>query len=306
MTASPAASYESLSAGGCGLLPAGEDGKLLVTGTDAAGLLDGQLSNDIAALDVGSGCRAALLTGKGRMLADVRVVRREDGYLVLTERATLQVLYDRLRVGALGWQAEITKRTLELARVGLIGRGADTVAAAAGYAVPDVALHACTSDAVRTADGLELFAAADDEDQTRNRLIAHGAAEATDDLAEILRVEAGRPRWGHELDEQTMPEEAGIVDEVVSFTKGCYVGQETVARLHWKGKPNRHLRTLELDAPAGEGAPVTAIEDPSRALGTVGTAVLSPARGPLALALLRREAAPGDRVRVDSSLATVI
>ena len=305
MTGSRSATYESLSDGGCGLLPAREDGKLLVSGDDAAGLLDGQLSNDVAALELGAGCRAALLTGKGRMLADVRVLRRADGYLVLTERATLQVLYDRLRVGALGWQAQIAKRTLELARVELIGAGADGVAAAAGFAVPSAALHASTDDAVRTPDGLELFAPADDEEQTRSRLIAHGAAAATAELAEILRVEAGRPRWGNELDEQTMPEEAGIVDDVVSFTKGCYVGQETVARLHWKGKPNRHLRTLELDDPVGEGAPVTAVDDPSRALGTIGSAVLSPVRGPLALALLRREAAPGDRVHVDGSLATV-
>lgn len=306
VSGTPTATYGVITDGGCGLLPRREDGKLLVSGPDAAGLLDGQLSNDIGGLAVGQGCRAALLTGKGRMLADVRVARRDDGYLVLTERATLQVLYDRLRAGALGWQAEIGKRTLELARVELVGPGADAVAAAAGYAVPGPDVHACSSDAVRTPDGLELYVAADDEDQARSRVIAHGAAEADEEVAEILRVEAGRPRWGHELDEQTMPEETGKVDEVVSFTKGCYVGQETVARLHWKGKPNRHLRVLKLNRPARQGATVTAADDAARTLGTVGTAVLSPSQGPLALAMLRREAAPGDVVRVDDSLATVV
>jgi folate-binding protein YgfZ len=289
---SHAADYAAVAAGGCGLLPTRDDGKLLITGPDAAGLLDGQLSNDVAALEIGEGCRAALLTGKGRMLADVRVMRRDDGYLLLTDRTTLQTLYDRLKVGVIGWQAEIVKRTLELARIELIGAGSDTIVDAAGYVVPGPATHACSGDAVRTDDGLEVLVAAADGEQARSRLIAHGARPVDLAVAEIRRVEAARPAWGHELDEQTMPEEAGIVDEAVSFTKGCYVGQETVARLHWKGKPNRHLRKLQLELPASEGTPVTAAGDASRELGKVATAVTSPEQGHIALAMLRRQASP--------------
>ena len=92
-----------------------------------------------------------------------------------------------------------------------------------------------------------------------------------------------------------MPQEAGINERAVSFTKGCYIGQETVARLHYKGKPNRHLRRLVLDRPV-EGGESISLGD--REIGTIGTAVLSPARGPLALAILRREAEPGDEVLV--------
>ena len=95
------ATYETVTREGCGLLPAAEDGKLLLTGSEAAGLLDGQLSNDVAGLAVGSGCEAVLLTPKGRMLAPVRVLHRADGLLLLTERATLQSLWDRLRSGGL-------------------------------------------------------------------------------------------------------------------------------------------------------------------------------------------------------------
>ncbi len=95
-----------------------------------------------------------------------------------------------------------------------------------------------------------------------------------------------------------MPAEAGIVERAVSFTKGCYIGQEPVARLHYKGRPNRHLRGLRLDGPVAAGDPVRLAD---RELGAVGTAVLSPASGRIGLAILRREAEPGDRVTVTTA-----
>jgi folate-binding protein YgfZ len=102
----------------------------------------------------------------------------------------------------------------------------------------------------------------------------------------------------------TIPEEAGINERAVSFTKGCYIGQETVARLHYRGKPNRHLRGLRLERGTAAGDPVRLGE---RELGTVGTAVLSPSRGPIALAILRREAEPGASVEVgDGGAAEVV
>jgi folate-binding protein YgfZ len=94
---------------------------------------------------------------------------------------------------------------------------------------------------------------------------------------------------------RTIPQEAGIDGRAVSFTKGCYIGQETVARLHYKGKPNRHLRGLRLGLPARDGDPIRLGE---REVGVVGTAVLSPTRGPIALAVVRREAEPAARVEV--------
>jgi folate-binding Fe-S cluster repair protein YgfZ len=92
-----------------------------------------------------------------------------------------------------------------------------------------------------------------------------------------------------------MPAEAGIVEQAVSFTKGCYIGQETVARLHYKGKPNRHLRGLRLSAPAPPGA---ALRLGEKEVGTLGSAAVSPALGPVGLAILRREAEPGTTVAV--------
>ena len=112
---------------------------------------------------------------------------------------------------------------------------------------------------------------------------------------EVLRVEAGRPRYGIDIDDTVIPEEAGLNERAVSFTKGCYVGQETVARLHYRGKPNRHLRGLRLSAPAATGDELRRGERP---VGRLGTVVLSPVHGPIGLALVRREAAPGDTLAV--------
>ena len=129
-------------------------------------------------------------------------------------------------------------------------------------------------------------------------LVEAGAAQVSEPAAEILRVESGRPRFGREMSAATIPQEAGIDERAVSFTKGCYIGQETVARLHYKGKPNRHLRGLRLEAPVTRD---DAIALEGRDVGRVGTAVISPAHGPIALAVIRREAAPGALVEVGES-----
>ncbi len=151
--------------------------------------------------------------------------------------------------------------------------------------------------------GVDLLVARDAAGAVLAALAEAGAEPVSEAAAEIARVETGRPRFGHEMTTATMPQEAGINDRAVSFTKGCYIGQETVARLHYRGKPNRHLRGLRLSAPAAEGDPVRLGE---RELGTIGTAVISPARGPIALAILRREAEPGTAVEVGAGTAAEV
>jgi folate-binding protein YgfZ len=293
-----APAYEACTSG-AGLVDRSELGKLLLTGEEARAFLDGQVSNEIAALEAGHGRYAALLTNKGRMLGDLRVIAVDDDLLLLTERVALQALFDQVRRGLIGWQAELHKRTLELALFSLVGPRAEEIARAAGLPMPgpqehDVAARDATA-VVRTDLGLDVLPPADQAEAVRRALLDAGAVEAPEAAAEIVRVEHGRPRYGLDLDDTVMPAEAGIVDRAVSFTKGCYVGQETVARLHWKGKPNRHLRLLRLTAPATSGDVVVA-ED--RDVGRVGTAVVSPRLGPVALAVVRREVAVGDRVLV--------
>jgi folate-binding protein YgfZ len=119
-------------------------------------------------------------------------------------------------------------------------------------------------------------------------------ADAPAELYELLRIEAGYGRFGVDFDNRTLPQEAGLA-RTLSVEKGCYVGQETVARLHYRGKPNRHLRGLRLSAPASQGEELLLGE---RTVGRVGSTALSLKLGPIALALVRREAEPGSIVSV--------
>ncbi len=134
--------------------------------------------------------------------------------------------------------------------------------------------------------GVDVLFDSEHGEAVRTALIAAGATPASESGAEIVRVERGRPRYGVDLDDATIPQEAGLNERAVSFTKGCYVGQETVARLFYRGKPNRHLRGLALSGPAHHGDELRLGE---RVVGTLGSTVRSPRHGDIALALVRRE-----------------
>jgi tRNA-modifying protein YgfZ len=292
----------------CGLVDRSERGKLALTGPQAKAFLHGQVTQDIEGLTPGRGAYAAFLTHKGKMLGDLRVLDTGDELLLDTERSTLQELFNMIRRYKLGMDVELHKRTLERGLLSLIGPDARRVAGAEDLPAEEHA-NAAGSLAgrdvrlVATDTGVDVICAAQDTAAVREALEAAGAVPVAEAAAEVLRVESGRPRWGLELDANVIPQEAGLNERAVSFDKGCYVGQETVARLHYRGKPNRHLRGLRLPAPAEHGAPVTLGE---RAIGQIGTAVVSPRLGPIALALLRREAEPGATVTVAGAPAEVV
>ena len=285
-------------------------GRLALTGPDANTFLQGQLTNDIEALEPGHGCYAAFLTHKGKMLGDLRVLDLGDELLLSCERVALQPLFNMIRRYKLGSDVELHKRTMEMGELSLIGPGARTLAGAPdslGSAEHDSARGEIGGHAVVlvvTDVGLDVFCDAERTEGVRGALLAAGAGEGTEEAAEILRVELGRPRYGLDLDENVIPQEAGLNERAVSFEKGCYVGQETVARLFYRGKPNRHLRGLRLSAPVEAGAEVRLGE---KVVGRVSSPVVSPDFGPIALALVRREAAVGDTVSVgdDGVTATV-
>jgi folate-binding protein YgfZ len=135
----------------------------------------------------------------------------------------------------------------------------------------------------------------------RAELLTRGAVAVSEQAAECRRIERGHPRYGIDLDDSVIPQEAGLNERAVSFTKGCYVGQETVARLFYRGKPNRHLRGLRLTEPADTGAQLRLGD---RSVGTLGSTAVSPSLGPIALALVRREAPPGTIVTVGDGAAS--
>ena len=280
---------------GCGLLDRSERGKLTVGGPDAADYLQGQLTNDIEAIEPGHGCYAALLDRKGHMQADMRVLRLGDGpdLWLDTEPAALAFARRHLETYSIGREVTVEDVGEQRAILSLIGPGTGAVAG-----TPPLPLYECETVTVAgieclatgTEDGIELILPATEAGRLREALLAAGATEVDAAAAEILRVEAGRPRFGADMNSETMPAEAGIVERAVSFTKGCYIGQEPVARLHHRGRPNRHLRGLRLSAPVEAGSELSL---DGKDVGRVGSACVSPALGPIALAIVRREAEPG-------------
>ena len=288
-----------------GLVDRSGRGKLLLEGSETADYLQGQLTNDVESIAPGEGRYAALLDRKGHMRGDMRVLRLDEGrFWVDAEAVALPAIRRHLETYKVGREIEVADATDGWAILTVIGpaagerTGADPVGPEHSHR--EIEFGAARARAVGSAFGVDLLVAADDLVPVRERLAAAGVEEVSEEAAEILRVEAGIPRFGAEMTTETIPQEAGINERAVSFTKGCYIGQETVARLHYKGKPNRHLRGLRLSAPASAGDPIQLAE---REVGRVGTAVLSPARGPIALAVVRREAEPGATVEVGEARA---
>jgi folate-binding protein YgfZ len=215
----------------CGLLDRSARGKLVLRGPEAAAYLQGQLTNDIEVLEIGEGCYAALLDRKGHMQADMRVLAPAAEEIWLdTEAKALSAARRHLEMYKIGREVELEDVTAERAILSLIGPRSAELSAA-----PPLPEHACERLdvgrveclAVGTDLGIDLIAASGDAERLRATLAEAGAPEVGADAVEILRIEAGTPRFGAEMDTTTMPAEAGIVEAAVNFEKGCYIGQET-------------------------------------------------------------------------------
>ncbi|MFP5387750.1 MAG: YgfZ/GcvT domain-containing protein [Thermoleophilia bacterium] len=283
----------------CGVVDRSERGKLLVTGSEAAEYLQGQLTNDIEALEPGEGCYAALLDRKGHMQADMRVLMvSEEKVWLDIEPEGLAAARRHLEMYKVGRDADVHDAGAERAIVSLVGpRSAELAGSSAllEHFHEETTIEGIECPAVGTRLGIDLIPRAEDRERLIAALNEAGAPAVDLAAAEIVRIEGGVPRFGSEMDAVTMPAEAGIVERAVNFEKGCYIGQETVARLHYKGKPNRHLRGLRLSAPAGPGATLSLSD---REVGMLGSSCVSPALGPIGLAIVRREAGPGAELLV--------
>jgi tRNA-modifying protein YgfZ len=283
-----------------GLVDRSDRAKLVVRGSEAAEFLQGQVSNDVEGLRPGEGCYATLLTHKGKLRSDMRILRGDDWLWIDSEAIGLVPIAHTVKTYSLGRDVSWEDVSEERAILSLIGpRSREQLDAA-----PPEAEHSFVEGEhglyVATDLGADVICPAADADGVREAL---GVDAVSPEAAECLRIESGRPRLGLDMDSETMPQEVGINERAVNFEKGCYVGQETVARLHWKGKPNRHLRGLRLSEPVERGDEVQLAD---RAVGRIGSACVSPSFGPIALALLRREAEPGARVTVGGAEAEVV
>jgi len=275
---------------------------LELEGGEAAEFLQGQVTNDVEALEPGEGCYAALLDHKGKLRTDMRVLRlAADRLLVDAEPVARAVLAHNFETYSLGRDLRSKDLTEERRVLSLIGPAARERLDAEPPQRENSFVEGERGLYVATHFGVDLIVA--DGGGADGAPPDDLAPAVSEEVAECVRVEAGRPRLGHDMDATTIPQEAGLNERAVSFSKGCYVGQETVARLHYRGKPNRHLRGLRLSEPAAHGDSITLGE---KQIGTVGSACVSPTLGPIALALVRREAAPGDDVMVGGQTATVV
>jgi folate-binding protein YgfZ len=282
-----------------GLLDRSERGMFVVRGSEAADFLQGQVSNDVEGLAPGQGCYATILNHKGKLRADLRVLRGADYFWIDTEAIGTAVVRHMLQTYTVGRAVEWEEVGPSHSILSLVGPAADGLVDPPPP--PDEHSFVDTGAGlwVRTDLGVDLLCSSDRADELRADLEVE---EVSEEVVECLRIESGRPRLGLDMDAETIPQEAGINERAVDFEKGCYVGQETVARLHYKGKPNRHLRGLVLSEPVERGTDIVLDE---KVVGRIGSTCVSPRLGAIALALVRREAAPGDTVAVGGAEARV-
>jgi len=293
---------------GIGLFAMDDRGLIEVRGTDRIRWLDGMLTADVKSLEKrgdGAGAPALFLTHRGAIVADFHVGRLGDGLLLECRRSEIPRIRAALEKRIIADDVELLDRSARDAVLGVEGaRAVDVLARALGEGVPPAA----DGWAMGTIAGLPVLLASfgwsgerafqlrvgtADLEPVRAALVAAAAALGVDcvegdgALLELLRIEAGIPALGAELDEDVLPPEARL-ERAIAINKGCYVGQEIVARLRSRGQVNHLLVGLRRDG----GEPFvagTALSAAGRATGEITSAVLSPTEGPIALAFVRRE-----------------
>jgi folate-binding protein YgfZ len=282
---------------GCALLQPGRGATLLVTGPDAIDFLQGQVTNDVAALEPGRGCYALLLNPKGRILADMRILMLDAERLLIHSEQD-DVLRKNLTMYTIGRQVEVEPARKSI--INLLGPGSD---AATGLSPPidehsfmDAEIDGVPVHAVRTRLGIDLVHP-EDNSHVLEVMRERSTEIASEEAAEVVRIESGLPRYGMDMTADNLPGELGLDERAVSFTKGCYVGQEPVARMHHRGHPNRHLRGLKLSGPASRGQELLR---EGKQMGVVTSTCVSPSIGHIALALVRREVEPGESVELSA------
>lgn len=283
-------------------------------GERAAELVTGLVTNDVNALTPGHGQYAAALTPKGKVAADLRIFADGEGLLTDTSQRAgtnwrdIVKKYVNPRVAP---YRDVTAETGDLAVVGprsrhIVALATDTEDEALAALPPYGHIRSGTADdramVVRNAEldteAYEIFASAPNLANVRERLLAAGAVPGTSRAWDIARIEVGRPEWGIDMNDSTIPQEANM-DELgaISYTKGCYTGQETVARVHFRGHVNRFLRRLHFVAATVPPTNAELVDDTGNVVGDVRSVALSPRHGGVALAMVRREVPPGTTLR---------
>ncbi|MDT5293318.1 MAG: hypothetical protein QOJ76_198 [Acidobacteriota bacterium] len=315
------AEYEAVRGAGAGLFDLSSRGRVEVSGGEAVRFLNGMLTNDVARLEDGAWMHAAFPTPQGRLVAAVRVFRRGDAFLFDTEAATYERMLRSLERFTLAGDFRVRDLTAETTTLSVQGAGASELVgatlgeAASGMArgrtspVPFAGGEVTIARATHTAeDGFDLFVSAGDAEALRGALVAVGARPAGFDALEVLRVEAGTARYGVDATEANVVLEVVNEEEAVSYTKGCYAGQEIIARIHWRGHVAKRLTGVifDRDAEPPTDARLRDCAD-EREVGRITSTVFSPRlRRQVALALVKYDSLqPGTELKVFSGDAAL-
>ena len=284
--------------------------RMRVSGPKAAELVTGMVTNDVSALSPGEGQYAAALTPKGKIVADLRIFAFEDSLLIDTSAAAAPGWNEMVRKYINPRVAPYHDMSSEISDFGIFGRSARSLMSKL-LDIDDKDLLALPpyghisrpfGDATATiarvpeldVDGFDIFIPSETVGALKSSLHSAGLSPGSKETWDIARIETGRPEWGVDMDDSTLPQEANF-DELgaISYTKGCYIGQETVARVHFRGHVNRFLRRLRFVTrpPPPRGAEL--VDETGKVIGEIRSSALSPRYGGVALGMVRREILPG-------------
>jgi aminomethyltransferase len=311
-----AAAYNAVREGGAGVVDFSSRARIEVSGSEAVQFLNGLITNDVKTLEVNGWMRAAFPTVQGRLIAETRVLRlANERYLFDTEAATHESVLKTLGRFTLAGDFHVSDLTNQTAHFSIQGaRSPEIIEATLGREASRTKRGRVTEAvwdgqdlhvirATHTAeDGFDIFVGASNIASLHNAFLAQGALAVGANALEILRIEAGIPRFLVDMDETNVVLEA-LLDDAVSFTKGCYVGQEIIARIHWRGHVAKKLCGLSFDnrVEAHRGDPVVAPE--GKEIGRLTSLAFSPRlKHSIALGYVKYDyLKPGTAVRVSSN-----
>jgi tRNA-modifying protein YgfZ len=261
---------------GAGLVRRGDRGVLAVSGPDRLTWLQGLLTNDVAALPIGGVCDAAYLTPQGRMITDLRVLHLADRTLLDVPASLSENLRSKLEALLFAEDAQIADVTSSHLMLDVHGPAAPPIVAET-ISVHGPLIKASCADAPYGVPGFSVLVSPADADVLTAALVQRGAVQTTLETLDVLRIEAGRPAFLIDMDEHTLPLEAGLEERAISFTKGCYVGQEVIIRVMHRGHGRVAKKLVGLTLAKGElpkaGAQLVA---DSRDIGKLTSVVWSP------------------------------
>jgi len=313
--------YEVIKDGGAGLIDLSSlRGRIRVSGSEATMFLNGLITNDVKNLAQNRWMPAVFPTVQGRLIGAVRVIRGEEpSFLIDTETASHEAVLKTISRFTLAGDFKVADMTSDTALLSVQGQGAgELLQKVFDQGVSDLPQNGVVETRwqdvpvtiIRAShtgeDGFDLFVDSSRKAELRQALEAAGAQSIGQDTFEILRVEAGIARFGQDMDESNVVPEINL-DDAVSFTKGCYVGQEIIVRIKHRGHPAKKLTRLrfETDQQIEPGAVIRSIEN--QEIGRVTSAVMSPRLGSIGLGYVRYEyVAEGTRLVVGDGIEAIV